>query len=192
MLRPSVSLLKATLESAADGILAVDLARRIVLLQPPFRGDFPHSGRGPGPPGRRVRVGFRARCHARPRWVPEQDRSHLRSPGRDQLRSLRAQGRRLIECYSLPLHLTGAVVGRVWSHRDVTARVRAEQQRDRLLLEERRARAGGEDATACATSWSPLPPTSSEHRSRACSSSCRASSGGSRRGWTSGARSALS
>jgi signal transduction histidine kinase len=37
-------------------------------------------------------------------------------------------------------------VGRVWSFRDVTDRVRAEEHRDRLLADERRARAEAEEA----------------------------------------------
>jgi signal transduction histidine kinase len=53
---------------------------------------------------------------------------------------------RVIECHSLPQYLAGAVVGRVWSHRDVTSRVRAEQQHDQLLQDEKRARAEAEEA----------------------------------------------
>lgn len=146
MMRPSVSLLKATLESAADGILAVDLARRIVLFNRRFAEiflipdevmarrddlyalDFVHDVmRDPD--------GFRSRIEA-----------IYAHPDATSFDVFELKDGRLIECYSLPQYLAGAVVGRVWSHRDVTARVRAEQQRDRLLLEERRARAEAEEA----------------------------------------------
>ncbi|WP_437971169.1 ATP-binding protein [Sorangium sp. So ce260] len=143
-----MSLLQATLESAADGILVVDLDRRIVLFNRRFaeiflipdevlaRRDDAHAldyvymrdvMRDPD--------GFRARI--------EVIYDH---PDANSFDVFELKDGRLIECYSLPQYLAGVVVGRVWSHRDVTARVRAEQQRDQLLREERRARAEAEEA----------------------------------------------
>ncbi|WP_437282185.1 PAS-domain containing protein [Sorangium sp. So ce375] len=135
--------LKATLESATGGILAVDLDRRIVISNRQFAEivlipdevlarrrdvyalDFVHDMmRGPN--------GFRSRIEAI--YAP---------PDATSFDVFELKDGRIIECHSLPQYLAGAVLGQVWSHRDVTARVRAEQQRDRLLVEDRRARALG-------------------------------------------------
>lgn len=142
----AVSLLRATLESAADGILAVDLDRRIVLFNRRLLDIFriPNEILALRDDRRALDVvqeqvedpaGFRSRVeaiYARP-YASSFDVFELRDG-------------RIIECYSLPQYLAGAVVGRVWSHRDVTSRVRAERQRDQLLQDERQARAEAEEA----------------------------------------------
>jgi signal transduction histidine kinase len=53
---------------------------------------------------------------------------------------------RVIERYSQPQRLDGKVVGRVWSFRDVTQRVRSQEELARLLESERKARAEAEAA----------------------------------------------
>jgi len=142
----SLSLLRATLESAADGILAVDLDRRVVL----FNRRFVEMWRVPSEilasrddermldfvlEQMQDPEGFRSRIAA---IYDQTDASSFDV--------FEFKDGRVIECYSLPQYLAGAVVGRVWSHRDVTTRVRAEQERDRLLRDERQARTEAEEA----------------------------------------------
>lgn len=142
----SRSLLKATLESAADGILAVDLARRVVL----YNHRFLEMWRIPGEIlASRDDKGM-VEAVLDQMQDPELFRRRIAEiydqPEASSFDVFEFTDGRLIECHSLPQYLAGAVVGRVWSHRDVTARVRAERERDRLLRDERQARAAAEEA----------------------------------------------
>jgi PAS domain S-box-containing protein len=138
-LRSNVSLLQATLESTGDAILVVDGAGRAVRLNRRFTETWGHTeGRG----GELFNL------------------DKLRRPGvfRDELARLALhpddnssgivefEDGRIFESYSQPQRMDGVVVGRVWSFRDVTVRVGAERERDRLLVDERRARADAEEA----------------------------------------------
>ncbi|MDC3962363.1 AAA family ATPase [Polyangium jinanense] len=145
-LRHSYSLLEATLESTADGILVVDCGRHVVrhnrrfveMWRLPddvlasgsddvFRSFVRHELLEPGP--------FEQKVHAL-----------YSSPEESSVDVLPFADGRVFERYSQPQRLGERVVGRVWSFRDVTARVHAELQRDRLLLDERGARAAAEEA----------------------------------------------
>src|SRR6058998_2682902 len=126
----TVSVLQATLESTADGILVVDLGGKIVSHNRHFE-EMWHL-----PPaliaanndaaGRRRLID-----HVRDQLVdPElfvdgiQDR--YAEPQADSFDVLVFKDGRVLERYSIPLRLDGRSVGRVWSFRDVTVRRRAE------------------------------------------------------------------
>lgn len=140
-----LSLLRATLESTQDGILVVDRAGRIVTYNQRFCEIWGVSERVLKAGEDQValvsvldliedRDGFLRRV--------EELYAHPEAEASDVLR---LKDGRVLERFSRPQKLDDVVVGRVWSFRDVTRRHLAEEQRDRLLEAERRARAHAEE-----------------------------------------------
>ncbi|WP_437795556.1 ATP-binding protein [Sorangium sp. So ce693] len=144
--RHSYSLLEATLESTEDGILVVDGARRIVrhnhrvaqMWRVPT--DVLASGSAD------VFLAFAGGQLREPELFLQSVRDLDADPEASVFDTFPLRNGWVFECYTQPQRLEGRVAGRVWSFRDITARVQAEQQRDRLLLDERRARAAAEEA----------------------------------------------
>jgi PAS domain S-box-containing protein len=129
----SLSLLEATLESTADGILVTDRGGRIVRSNQRFAAMF-----------RMPREVLSARDDARaqaivteqlsePRSVRDRVRALYAQPDADGFDTLRLRDGRVIERYSLPQRVMGEVVGRVWSFRDVSERDHAEQAMARMV-----------------------------------------------------------
>lgn len=123
----SVSLLRATLDATADGILLVDLNARIVLYNERFlqiwRMNAEVFGSGENSAGLRHAEsllvdprGFRARL-AQLGSMPAEESTDL----------LEFLDGRIIERYSRPQYVGTSILGRVWSFRDVTARRQAER-----------------------------------------------------------------
>ena len=124
------SVLKATLESTADGILVVDLDGKIVAhnrrfeeiwkLQPALiAGNSDLSGR------RRLIEHVKEQL-VNPELFVDGIQERYAEPQSDSFDMLNFKDGRVLERYSIPLRLDGRSVGRVWSFRDVTARRRAE------------------------------------------------------------------
>src|SRR5881394_3213156 len=124
------SVLKATLESTADGILVVDLDGKIVAhnrrfeeiwkLQPALiAGNNDLSGR------RRLIEHVKDQL-VNPELFVDGIQERYAEPQSDSFDMLNFKDGRVLERYSIPLRLDGRSVGRVWSFRDVTARRRAE------------------------------------------------------------------
>lgn len=145
-LQQANSLLVATLEATADGLLVVNRSRRIASFNSRFVELFeiPEEVLATGrdhllldevlsrfedPERFRSRV---EELYGHPEWESED--------------SLRLRDGRIIERYSRPQWIGGDVVGRVWSFRDVTATVRAEAERDQLLEAEKHARRAAEQS----------------------------------------------
>ncbi len=135
----TISLLRATLDSTADGILVVDSSGRITLYNERFLTLWGIPAPVVGEDDDRVAefvenqlldpASFRARIAAL-----------YQAPETESIDTLEFRDGRLVERYSRPQRIGTAIIGRVWSFREVTAQRRAErtlelavQMRDEFL-----------------------------------------------------------
>lgn len=125
-LEQSTSLLEATLETTADGILVVDRSGRIVSQNKRFRKiwGIPDDVLARGDDEAAIEMA------AEQLEEPEIFRSRVRElyedPRRKSFDILRFRDGRIVERYSRPQMIGDEVVGRVWSFRDVTDRQQVE------------------------------------------------------------------
>ncbi|MDI1446283.1 ATP-binding protein [Polyangium sp. 6x1] len=143
----TVSLLRTTLDSTADGILVTASDGSTINA---YNEQFVKMWRLPshvleqGSDEQALatvldQIADPDAFHAKVRWLYE-------SPEEESYDIVAFKDGRLFERYSRPQRLGQDVIGRVWSFRDVTRRFRAEAERDRLLVAERRLRADAERA----------------------------------------------
>jgi PAS domain S-box-containing protein len=122
-----VSLLRATIESTADGLLVVDREGRLVVHNKRFWSMWSI----PAEVMEHQRDDQILDCIARQLVHSEAFRSRLDtlndSPKLESTDLLELRDGRTIERYSRPQYAGDEIIGRVWSFRDVTAQRRAEQ-----------------------------------------------------------------
>src|SRR5256885_9471566 len=126
----TVSVLQATLESTADGILVVDLDGKIVSHNRRFEEiwTLPRAfvAANNDAAGRRQIIERVSSQLVNPQVFVDGIQERYDEPQSDRFDILNFKDGRVLERYSIPLGLNGRSVGRVWSFRDVTARRRAE------------------------------------------------------------------
>ncbi len=126
----TVSVLQATLESTADGILVVDLVGKIVSHNRHFEEMWHLSpeliAANNDAAGRRRLIAHVQDQLTNPHLFVDGIQERYAEPESDSFDVLTFKDGRVLERYSIPLRLNGRSVGRVWSFRDVTARRRAE------------------------------------------------------------------
>ena len=126
----TVSVLQATLESTADGILVVDLHGQILAHNRRFEEmwNLPASliAENDNEKGRHRLIAHVSEQLLNPQTFVDGIRDRYADPDADSFDVLAFKDGRVFERYSIPLRLEARAVGRVWSFRDVTARRRAE------------------------------------------------------------------
>lgn|GEM_PF-488830 len=129
-LEQSVSLLKATLESTADGILTVDCSERITGFNEKFitLWNIPPSLMETQADERVL--AFVLDQLVDPDGFLRKVRRLYHQPQEESFDVISFKNGRIFERYSRPQRHNDAIVGRVWSFRDVTERKLAEQELD--------------------------------------------------------------
>ncbi|HKW28598.1 MAG TPA: PAS domain S-box protein, partial [Verrucomicrobiae bacterium] len=127
-LQRTVSLLRSTIDSTADGILVVDLAGRIVTFNKRFQSlwHIPQNlldARDDAPVLALVTEQLKD-----PEAFLRRVRELYADTGAEGFDMLELKDGRVFERYSCPQRLDGKPTGRVWSFRDVTERKHAEEE----------------------------------------------------------------
>ncbi|MGZ8261069.1 MAG: GAF domain-containing protein, partial [Caldimonas sp.] len=122
----TLSVMKATLESTADGILVTDVAGRVTAFNQKFLEIWylPQDLVATGVHGDLVRKVSNLLLD--PEAVAERIAS-VYGTSETTLDTLQLRDGRWFERYSRPQQIEGEIVGRVWSYRDITARKLAEE-----------------------------------------------------------------
>jgi len=139
-LEGALSLLEATLNSTTDGLLVVDLAGRIVRYNARFVAIWHLPEAIIAARDDERALAFVLDQIVDPVAFSAGTQALYAAPERESYDEVRLRDGRILERYSQPERIDGKPAGRVWSFRDVTARRRAEESRDRLLESERAAR----------------------------------------------------
>src|SRR2546423_8028767 len=146
----SLSLLRATLESTADGILVVDLDGKILSFNQKLADmwEIPADIFGGGDD--QVAINAALSKLQYPEEFVAKVTELYKHPEEASYDVLELKDGRTFERYSQPQRINDVPVGRVWSFRDVTARRRAEEQAH-ALAHEQAARAEAESSQRRAT-----------------------------------------
>jgi PAS domain S-box-containing protein len=141
----SFSLLRATLESTADGILVVDLDGKILSFNQKMADmwGIPAEIFASGDDQRAIGVALEKLVH--PDDFMAKVMELYRHPEEASYDVLELKDGRIFERYSQPQRIDDVAVGRVWSFRDVTSRRRAEEH-STALVREQAARAEAENS----------------------------------------------
>ncbi len=129
----SLSLLEATLESIADGILVIGREGRIERFNQKLATMWRVPREVLASRDDEGAMGLVLEQLQDPAAFLDKVRRLYAEPEAESFDTLHFRDGRVFERYSLPQRLAGEVVGRVWSFRDVTERVRTEEAMARLV-----------------------------------------------------------
>ncbi|NMF58277.1 adenylate/guanylate cyclase domain-containing protein [Pseudanabaena yagii] len=122
-----VSLQRATFESVADGILAVDRVGQITTYNQQFVDMFSLSLEVLAISDYSLRLEFLAEQMVDPQDFMQRSHNFYHHPEMESYDLLELIDGRILERYSRPQKLSDQIIGRVWSFQDITARIKAEQ-----------------------------------------------------------------
>jgi PAS domain S-box-containing protein len=122
-----LSLQKATFESIADGILAVDRVGHVTTYNQQFIDMFALSPAVLSIPDYALRLEFLAEQMINPQDFMQRSQELYRHPELESYDLLELTDGRVLERFSRPQKLKDQIIGRVWSFQDISARVKAEQ-----------------------------------------------------------------
>ncbi|MDY7225564.1 PAS domain-containing sensor histidine kinase [Hyalangium rubrum] len=145
----TVSLLRATFDSTADGVVAVDRDGRINTYNKRFQRLW-------GLPDDLLLTGLDAMASVtaaaplvkEPERFVAQLQEMFKVSDQEYVDTIEFRDGRILERTSLPQRLGDTIIGRVWSYRDVTEERHAKAAQERLLEAEQRARAQLEESFA--------------------------------------------
>jgi signal transduction histidine kinase/PAS domain-containing protein len=151
-LTSALSLLEATLDSTADGVLVVDnVTRRIVRHNAKFASLWRIPGEILRACDDAIALAWVRDQVADPEAFAAKVDEMYQHPERESYDEILLKDGRILERYSQAQRVDGAAVGRVWCFRDVTDRRRADGARDRLLSAECAARRAAQEVAARAS-----------------------------------------
>lgn len=140
------ALLRATLEATADGLLVVDSQGKWVSFNRRFVAMWRIPAAVVEARDDEQGVAYVLDQLLDPQGFLSKVRELYDHPEQESRDVLLFKDGRVFERLSGPQRVDGEYVGRVWSFRDVTERCRIEEERDRLLIEEKQERAAAEQA----------------------------------------------